>query len=153
MRKLKILIMSSLLVLSSLLISAPASPVAALDSRCAYQAGIQFWENSNKGGKSIIFCGNQSHPNLNNIKVDPSCSLFCATWGNEISSAEVFNTTPLGHWTMYVKTNYNAGCPTCRKLITNGNTYIPYIGVFWGGTCCNDNIKSFHAYTDAYGNP
>jgi len=150
MKRLKVLLASSFLVLSSLLISAPVSPVGA--TRCAAQAGIEFWENINKGGHTIIFCGNVSHPDLNRIKLDPTCSLFCATWGNEISSAEVFNTTPLGHWGMYVRENYNAGCPLCRKLVTNGNTYIPNIGVFWSGTCCNDNIKSFHAYTDAQGN-
>lgn len=117
-------------------------PVVQADTRCGGFGGIQVWDSINKGGRTKIFCGTLSLSNLHIYQQDPNCSLFCLTWGDTISSYETFNRTSMTKTSLYVNANYNSGCSTCRVIVTTGNGYVPNIGVFWNGTCCNDVISS-----------
>lgn len=98
---------------STLLIG--AGPVAA-DSRCSGNAGVQVWENPNKGGGNAFGCG------VGWYRAEfwnwTSGLFWGATWNDRISSYETFNFT--GHAVRF----YNNASKGGATLTTTGNEYI-----------------------------
>jgi hypothetical protein len=129
---------TALVVAVGILAASPAP--ASADSRCGGVMGIQLWENTFKGGKTIILCSANNYRDLSAYKVDPGCSLLCATWNDRVSSYEVFNLSSLSKARFYYNKDFNKGT-TGWYITTTGSGYVPDLRVYYNGGF-NDQMSS-----------
>jgi hypothetical protein len=94
---------------------------------------MQVWQNTNKGGPSMIFCGN--HGSWNNLSNEVAGLDWGANWNDRISSFETFNTSAAGPhaWRLCTNTS-NSG--TCTTWYTT-SVYVSNVG-----STFNDKISS-----------
>jgi len=98
-----------------------------------YGPGMQVWQDINKGGPSMIFCGNFGE--WDNLSNEVASLDFGANWNDRISSWETFNTGVGGPhaWKLCIGTN---GGSTCTGYYTT-SVYVSNVG-----TTFNDKISS-----------
>lgn len=110
---------------------------ASGDYRCFYGPGMQIWQDINKGGPSMILCGN--HGYWDNL-TDQVENLSGANWNDRISSFEIFNTsagrTP-HNWRLCTDANEGGICSA---------TYQTSVYVSNVGSTLNDRISSIYDY-------
>jgi hypothetical protein len=102
-----------------------ASTVAINDWRCFYGPGMQVWENANKGGRSMIFCGRGYWANLQDLAENLSGD----RWNDRITSVETFNSNAGegGHtWRLCTDWNNSGDC-----LVFNGSAYVADLTATW----------------------
>jgi hypothetical protein len=103
------------------------------DYRCFYGPGIQVWQDINKGGPSMILCGNFGQwDNLSGLAENLD---WWANWNDRISSFELFNTSTAGPHAWRLCTNANEG-GSCMGWYTT-SVYVSDVGSTY-----NDNISS-----------
>jgi hypothetical protein len=109
---------ASLLVATSLASAAIVQPYdnsvrlasSSGDWRCFFGPGIQVWQDINKGGPSMILCGNAGRwNNLSNLAENLD---WFANWNDRISSFELFNTGAAGphSWRLCIDANGGGSC-------------------------------------------
>jgi hypothetical protein len=127
-------------ILVAMPVSAGTSPPAGIapdsasyDYRCFYGPGMQIWQDINKGGASMIFCGNFGA--WNDLSNQVAGLDFSANWNDRISSFEIFNTSVGGPHAWQLCTNsYEGG--SCLGFYTT-SVYVSYVG-----STFNDKISS-----------
>ena len=101
-------------------------PTAATnDWRCFYGPGIQVWEDANKGGRNMIFCGRGYWSNMQ----DYAEQLSGDRWNDRMTSVETFNSDVAGGghtWRLCTDWNNSGDC-----LVVQGSFYVAQLGAVW----------------------